>query len=1415
MSNTHGHNPNDPRDVAEVLAAEFDALRPDGDYAGTTDADSLNQKAQTEEQPFTALCISGGGIRSATFSLGVLQALARRGIIDKFDYLSTVSGGGYIGGWLTAWAQRAGGLKKILGQLQPDAKSPPEGQPDPVAHLRAYNNYLSPKLGVGSGDPWTLAAIGLRNMLMNWAILIPLLMAVLLVPRLLLSVSTLPELLYGDIIFAAGSERLNYRAPELNSISDSWLINPGLPLLYLGLLGYALYNALCWLPGVGNENNSRYQYVSRILLPLVYATFAYLLFESLYFLGNNCNPSGDYWAGDNCEGPSNLFKHIALSFVPFVLALFAFSRHNPAAAHKSYPFWPLFLAVLAMALGAGGGVWVIVNFLFPYFNWPELITFAPPMLLLTFVAGTNYFVGMTSRVLGEPAREWMSRGAADILMFSAAWTVFCTATLLAPTWAIEWRDWAPPALAGIAVVSGYVSAFMPKLQARDDSSREPAQGWRQKLVSTLASAAPAVFIFVLAIGLSLLTNALLVLAHELPGMANITETWFAPTILTVDNPDIPGIYHAEVAWSDHATLLVRTSPGLLIVAGLLLVVMARVTARFVNINTFSLNGMYRHRLVRAYLGASNGDRQPNPFTGLDPDDDVQLRDLDPSLKPLHIVNMTLNLADTSRLDWQQRKGQSFTASALHCGSRGLGYRPTESYGGPRGLSLGSVMSVSGAAASPNMGYRTTGAAAFIMTLLNARLGVWLGNPGRAGNSTWRQASPHRALGGLIKEAMGRTEEKSAYVYLSDGGHFENLGLYEMVLRRCRRIVVIDSGCDPDFAFEDLGNAIRKIRIDFKLPIHFHHDAFERMRNHEVRCAVATICYSAIDPGAQDGELLYIKPMLTGQEAADVLHYSLTHPSFPHEDTADQWFDEAQTESYRMLGARTIDNISHGFEGDSVESFIEYVMKHYLGRNEFPDGQPPAQNPTSPTNPPPTSPGTPPAAVTRQPAQNPDKAVEPAEGAPAEWTPLDVLKKRSADNQGPIASDFDILKMYPSTLKGRIISKVLDEPQWWMAIVRRLWPVVQIKDFAMILRHDHVNEAFAEQAVFQTPFGERMREMTDGWDFILGMQDGPDFKLAHEQIAYAFKDFKQDVVDEVITPFCKQKAEEIVAESGGRFDAIQDLIARVPMQVVEQYYGVPIPNYRDFWERGIAMSGYMFGPPGPRPANADMAVAASKGFTPLIDGAIAAAKTGAPYPDNVVGRFAELQAKDPEKLADGQIRGHLYGMIEGFVPTNTIAAGNILEMLLRRDEFMRAAQDAAHADDDAYLNRVLFEASRWKPINPGPFRICVADYTLGEGTACRRTIKAGTRVLNSYASAMFDRTAIKDPYSFNPERDKSDYMGFGVGVHWCIGEYIARAQITQTLKPLLKKEGLRRVKGKSGKLVNRGPFPAHLWVEFNW
>jgi hypothetical protein len=284
--------------------------------------------------------------------------------------------------------------------------------------------------------------------------------------------------------------------------------------------------------------------------------------------------------------------------------------------------------------------------------------------------------------------------------------------------------------------------------------------------------------------------------------------------------------------------------------------------------------------------------------------------------PLHIVNVALNLVGGDKLAWQQRKAAPFTVSPYDSGGLYLGYRDSRLYGGRDGISLGTAVTISGAAASPNMGYHSSPAMGFLLTLFNVRLGWWLGNPGPIGQHVFRREHPRTNLGPIVSEMTGKTDDRYDWVYLSDGGHFENLGLYEMVLRRCHYIVLSDAGADPDFAFEDLGNAIRKIRTDLGVPIDIEEMCMmPRGRDGLMKegryVATATIRYTAVDgKDAKDGLLIYLKPGVYEDEyfPRDVFNYAQESKMFPHEPTSDQFFSESQFESYRALGRHAINDI---------------------------------------------------------------------------------------------------------------------------------------------------------------------------------------------------------------------------------------------------------------------------------------------------------------------------------------------------------------------------------------------------------------------------------------------------------------------------------------------------------------------------
>ena len=446
----------------------------------------------------------------------------------------------------------------------------------------------------------------------------------------------------------------------------------------------------------------------------------------------------------------------------------------------------------------------------------------------------------------------------------------------------------------------------------------------------------------------------------------------------------PGYLAWKGAFNHYSESTAEFTPGQ---SGLVLVVLLAIgllLAYRVDINKFSLSMMYGNRLVRAYLGASNPERNPNPFTGFDEHDDMPLNHLLGNngiiQRPYPIINSALNLVNGKELAWQTRKAAAFAFTPAFCGyelpgmaGRGANavndaergcFRPTAGYdrvnraSGDQdgGITLGMAVAVSGAALSPNMGYHSSPALSFLMTLFNVRLGRWFANPRFA---AWARPSPFFGIRYLLAELFGLSNADAHFVYLSDGGHFENLGIYELVRRRCRLIVVIDASADGDLNFEDLGNAIRKCATDLHIEISLDarsivpQDPDQFGKTH---CVAGDILYERTDPGARKGTLLYIKPSLMASESAELLNYSKANKAFPHHATADQWFDETQFESYRSLGyrigMRVFDDLPPHGAGPrhDIAGLATALQKKWGSKVDMPTPAPLATPPTPPMPP---------------------------------------------------------------------------------------------------------------------------------------------------------------------------------------------------------------------------------------------------------------------------------------------------------------------------------------------------------------------------------------------------------------------------------------------------------------------------------
>lgn len=860
-----------------------------------------------------ALCLSGGGIRSAAFALGVLQGLARKGLLTQFHYLSTVSGGGYIGAWLTRWMREEGSAvvqaklaQSVPPQDAPEVKkcAPPRfHEPEQIRRLRERTNFLTPKVGLTSTDTWTAAAIVLRNLLLNWLLFLP---ALLLL--------TLSFNLYRDVFGVISA------MPGL----AGWWWTPVVLFVLAAPLAFAVTRACLDLPTHARDSARGYATSATIRREIVGPALAWSFLLPLAL-------------APSLPGPQQALGSVALAAgMAFASAMVGYliawrrvgQAHQPHFA-RNLLVWVTASVVAAAVLGAG--VWLAERLLDP--SSPALggpvrtaivVALGPLWITIAHLLTSVIYAGFRRRVPadwtlrgasvgGAPCslptpdldREWLARLSAAKLQLPVAWALVGLACLALPPLVWDYGDATWKSLTSAATaVTGVFAAFGGKSALSGLTGRADGTARRRwPSFNSLVGVATAVFMAAL----------LMLLARLEDSMAHAVGAWLA---LPTSSP----LAHTPVLIGLLAILLLASAK--------------------LKVNRFSLHGLYRNRLVRAFLGAaragssSSGDR--DPFTDFDPYDNMRVAELaasgphDGQSAPralFPVINLALNITGGDRLAWQERKAMSFTVTPLACGwtdptpmsdgqSQGA-YAPTAKYGGNErdagmsgdGISLGTAITVSGAAASPNMGYNSSPATAFLMTLFNVRLGAWLPNPAaeRCSAADMARSSPGNALIPLFSELAGWSDSTSRYVYLSDGGHFDNLGLYEMVRRRCRLIFVSDAGCDPQCRFEDLGMAIRKIWIDFQVRITLDKVGIVprgRAQAGDVSYATGTIVYPEAD--APPGHLIYLKPSYLAWAAPiDVRSYAEANEDFPHESTADQWFSESQFESYRRLGEAAV------------------------------------------------------------------------------------------------------------------------------------------------------------------------------------------------------------------------------------------------------------------------------------------------------------------------------------------------------------------------------------------------------------------------------------------------------------------------------------------------------------------------------
>jgi hypothetical protein len=314
---------------------------------------------------------------------------------------------------------------------------------------------------------------------------------------------------------------------------------------------------------------------------------------------------------------------------------------------------------------------------------------------------------------------------------------------------------------------------------------------------------------------------------------------------------------------------------------------------------------------------------------------LKLSQLANTRAPYHLINTALNIQASRTANRRGRNADFFLFSGGFTGSPTTGYVRTKDLEKqiPE-ADLATAMAISGAAAASNMGTSSIKGASPSLALLNVRLGYWMRNPKflfGTGN-LWRKLHDTFNLY-FLYEMFGSLSEKRPFIYLTDGGHVENLGVYELLRRRCCLVIVIDAEADPGMHFGSLMRLERYARIDLgiRLEIPWHQirattlqaskkikergDPGELLATTGPHCAVGRIYYPE-----GEGRILYVKSSLTGDESSYVMDYKRRNESFPHETTGDQFFTEEQFEAYRALGFHAM----QGFLSDRDDVAVPVV-----------------------------------------------------------------------------------------------------------------------------------------------------------------------------------------------------------------------------------------------------------------------------------------------------------------------------------------------------------------------------------------------------------------------------------------------------------------------------------------------------------
>lgn len=768
-------------DFSELVLAEL-GLPPNTNISG---------KRWISEPPrrLFGIALSGGGIRSATFNLGLLQGLNELNFLRGFDYLSTVSGGGYTGAFWSLWR------KHHANRVFPDTFTERESEPPEILHLRKFSRFLSPTLGVFSYDTGRMLVALINAVVPSMAgaaTFLMLALAVALAIAWLILIAPVQIVGWFDVVPAADNYTVAIGAAAF------------VTMLTFGA-GHLVVMRALWGENVAAKRTVFASLVLTLLLAAVWGWWVWKhplmpgVARGIYDYIGACYSACDPDTILNAEAWKFAFAPgLALLVVPSVIALFR---------------------VLSKKRSGVGG---------PFSNTLDQVN--------------SWYMFAAAAWIGLTLLWWIA-----LFLYSAHGRM---GTLT---------------LAGIplAGVVAWLSRFV------GGGSRSGERLWQ--------------FVGRMAVGIA----SYVVLAIIVVGCMLL--------VISV---------HHDQQWM---ILGGATLAGMLYVGFLY------------DPNRVGLHDFYRGRIARSYGGAArfNADNPEDACTDTFDStiehlkDDACVSDLpvvgDKLNGPTHLIVCAANdLTPKSTLTSMARGAQSAVLSRVGwtVGDRWAKW-PTGAKADVPNISA--AITASGAAFNTQMGAKSKQlgpATAFIMSALGLRLGLWVRAPRKLGAD--ENVVRSRKGFALLDELLGRSDSRNGeWVFLSDGGHFENTGMYELIKRHCRYILVSDCGEDGERSFDDLGSAVRRVREDFGVDIKINLEALKPDAHGKSRQAMVAgdIHY----PDGDTGTLLILKPSLTGSEPPDVLQYHSHNAKFPHQSTGDQFFDEAQWESYRRLGLHVARN----------------------------------------------------------------------------------------------------------------------------------------------------------------------------------------------------------------------------------------------------------------------------------------------------------------------------------------------------------------------------------------------------------------------------------------------------------------------------------------------------------------------------